>query len=294
MANLTEKAMLYRLNISQWTARRHDKSVSQEVASNHGTSVDSGRYNKVLIAREALSKIATAQSSARNFHYQNTLPWMDDGARILPAANYFPYCEAMAKFRAEFDAEVAAFLDSYADYVEAARVRLNGLFDAADYPPAREIARRFAFDVIPMPLPDATDFRVDLGAGEESRIRAEIQDRTNAAIAGAVKDTWSRVHDVVSKMAERLRAYSGAKDGAFRDSLVSNVRDLVDLLPRLNVTGDAELAETARRMAEQLCQYDAQALREDSALRDKVARDAESIMASMEGYFGEAAQPLAA
>lgn len=75
MKDLTSKGMLINLSISQWAGRKHDKSVSQEVASNHGTTADAGRYNKNVIAKKALEAIKKASNKARTFHYDNTLPW---------------------------------------------------------------------------------------------------------------------------------------------------------------------------------------------------------------------------
>lgn len=290
MTQIQEKAMLARVSVTQWSGRKHDRKVSQEVATNHGTSADVGRYNKVLLAKSALEKIAAAQGAVRAFHYKNTLPWKDDGARILASLNYFEYCKGMSGLRADFEREVAAFVANYAEYIEDSRVRLNGLFDENDYPRADQIARRFTFDFNFEKLPEAGDFRLDLSADEVERIRADIEARTNAAIADAVKDTWNRVHEVVAKMAERLRAYgvdeNGKATGIFRDTLVSNVQDLVELLPRLNITGDAQLAATAARLDAELCAHDVKQLRDDEAVRAKVATDAESILEDMAGYFG--------
>lgn len=75
MNNLTEKAMLVRLSISQWTARKYDKKISREVASLHNTSSDAGRYNKVLIAKQAIEAIQKIVSESRTYHYINTLAW---------------------------------------------------------------------------------------------------------------------------------------------------------------------------------------------------------------------------
>lgn len=290
MVQITERAMLVNLNISTWTARKHDKGISQEVASSHGTASDVGRYNKTLIAKEALEKIGQAQSAARTFHYENTLPWMDNGARILAAANYLPYTEKMRSLRATYDAEVAAFLANYDGFVADARRRLNGMFKDADYPNARQIARKFDFDVAVLPLPTAADFRVDISDKEHARIAADIQRRTDAAIAGAVSSTWERVHEVVAKMADRLRQYAIMPDGKveapFRDTLVQNVRDLVELLPRLNITADPALDAMAQRLTDTLCAHDPQTLRDDGKVRNETAQQAEQILADMAGFCG--------
>lgn len=291
MVSLTDKAMLGRLTITQWTARKHDKKVSQEVADNHGASLDSGRYNKVLVSKAALATLQSAANAARTFHYENTLPWATDGARILPAANFFAYSERMRALRAEFDAQVRTFTAGYPDFVADARTRLNGLFNAADYPSVREIERRFSFDVEILPMPDAGDFRVTLGDDEAARIRADIQARCDAAVAGAVRDLWTRVHDAVKHMAERLRSYTvddatGKVSNPFRDSLVTNLRELADLLPRLNVTGDPDLDRMRERLCRELAPHDPATLRDNGAVREQVAKSAEDILAAMAGYIG--------
>ena len=82
---LSTRAMLSGLTIRQWTARKLDKRVTAEVAATHGTDSHVGRYNKSLVAKESLAAIVAAANAARALHYARTLPWLDDGARILPA-----------------------------------------------------------------------------------------------------------------------------------------------------------------------------------------------------------------
>ena len=66
MANvLSSKAMLAGLNITQWAARKVDKKVTRETNDAHGAAHDAGRYNKALIAKEALAAIVAAANAAR-------------------------------------------------------------------------------------------------------------------------------------------------------------------------------------------------------------------------------------
>lgn len=287
--NITESAMLSRLSVSLWTARRHDKRLSDEVATNHGAQSDAGRYNKLLLSKDALAETSKIASAAREFHYTNTLPWMDDGYRILPAANFWHYGEKMRAYHADFDSAVAKFLDGYPSFKADARVRLNGMFREDDYPDEQRIRAKFDFDVGTMPLPQAADFRVSLNDGEVARIKSEIEQRTQAAIDGAVRDLWQRIRATVEHIAERLELYrvSGGKvENPFRDSLIENARELVGLLPRLNVTGDPDLDRITREIDMKLCALDPQTLRESDVLRGKVAQDANAILEAMAGYCG--------
>ena len=55
--NVTSVAMLVCLEINSWTARKHDRNISNSVARQAGTDETAGRYNKQLIPKHALSKI---------------------------------------------------------------------------------------------------------------------------------------------------------------------------------------------------------------------------------------------
>ncbi|MDA3813714.1 MAG: hypothetical protein PF570_05610, partial [Candidatus Cloacimonetes bacterium] len=110
--SLNDKAMLVYLNISIWTARKYDKKISTEVENKYGAD-EAGRYNKILIAKKNLSNIQKIISSARAFHYENTLPWSDNGGRLLPSANYFGYVKAIQCFKDDFEREVINFLRVY-------------------------------------------------------------------------------------------------------------------------------------------------------------------------------------
>ena len=125
--SLKEKCMIVNLAISQWSARKYDRNVSNEVAQNHAAT-DAGRFNKILIAGEALKQIAKVANSARNFHYQNSLSWSDNGDRILPSENFFNYTSEMLKFKSEFDDLVREFIANYPSLVQDAKLRLNTLF----------------------------------------------------------------------------------------------------------------------------------------------------------------------
>lgn len=290
MSFLASRAMLAHVKISLWSARALDRKVTDEVNQSHGARADAGRYNKSLIDPAALAPIVTAQGAVRAYHYANTLPWEDDGARLLPSALFDAYSTRVRQFGEEFDAAVATFLDAYPAHVEAARVRLNGMFRAEDYPSAGDIAKRFAFRRTIGAVPSPEDFRVALGDAQSALIRAEIEERAAEALRAAMADVNARVTDAVGKMAEKLRAYNpGSKgeraEGIFRDSLVENVRDLAAILPGLNITSDPILAKVAARMSAELVQHDAAELRESATLRETIAASAESILSDVSEFL---------
>lgn len=280
--NLNDKAMLIRLSISQWTARKFDKTVSENVAAQYNADKSAGRYNKVLVAESAIKAIQKTANEARTYHYENTLAWSDDDSRLLPAANYLKYSEKMRELKNNFEVEVDKFIDAYPTLVDDARARLNGMFNAADYPFQSEIKGKYRFGVSINPLLVSDDFRVTLSNDEINSIRADIEARTKEAQANALSDLWNRLYSAVSHMAGRL----ADTEAIFRDSLIENIVDLCELLPRLNVLDDKNLDAMKNAVESKLCGYKLKDLREDKEIRKSAVTDANDILAAMAGYMG--------
>ena len=272
--NLQDRAMLATLNISQWTNRKHDKNVSAEVERNH-QATDAGRYNKLLVDKTSLEAIAKVASAARAYHYKMTLAWGDNGDRLLPGALFMEYRTEILKFKNSFAIEVDAFIDRYPTLVQDAYKRLGSLYVATDYPHVSEMRSRFAIETSFAPVASGNDFRVSLNEEYIDQIKREINERNAALQRASVQDCWSRVRTVVSNIHERL----SKTDNKFRDTLIENVRDLLDVLPALNVTGDPELTKIEHDVRELL--VPPQRLRDDSTLRNETAKKAEEILARM-------------
>lgn len=267
IASVTEKkldqsAMLINLKISQWTARKLDKKTSAKVARDAGIAADRGSYYKTLVGGDTIAAIKTKANEIRSYHYRMTLPWADDGPRLLPAMAYFEYMQQMQEFGDQYHSLVREFVDEYPMAREEAKRLLGSLFDEADYPDTQSVAGKFDMDITVMPMPTSGDFRVDLSEEEVERVRADITRRTEAVLAESMKEVYDRILKVTEAFVDRL----GDEDKVFRNSLVENARSLHSLLPKFNLTNDPKLNELAERM-EMLCKHDPDELRKDPRVR---------------------------
>jgi hypothetical protein len=279
--------MLCSLSISQWSASKHDRQASEEIAVSHGAQPDVGRYNKLLIPKETLGEVHRLAGEARREHYFMTLPWDDNGYRVLPAAVYIEHAEKLREYSRQFLAAVEVFAAQFDQLVIDSRARLGGLFRPEDYPNSKEIRDKFAFETKVMPLPDANDFRVSLGDEEKDRIKRQITASVQASLTVASQELWQRMYEAVSHMAERLSAYKTSAEGVehpFRDSIVTNLVKLVDVMPRLNVTSDPELDRLANQVRASLL-VDPAELRKSEDVRTQTAKAAARIAEQMAGYI---------
>ena len=287
---LSRKATLVAVDISQWTARKLDKRVTDKVNRKHHASDDAGRYNKLLIEAKRLEAINSIVSKARKLHYNMTKPWCDAGVRILPNVLHERFASEFRKLKREFDLAADEFAAGYPDFVEERRKALNGLFNASDYPAPREIREKFKLATKTFPVPEADDFRSDvLDADTVEDIRRELGETSDAVLADAMKHTAEQITEVVGHMAEKLKGYKkkGSKERSFFSySLVENVRELADLLPAFNLTNDPDLDAIAKRIKTELCAEDAETLREDDSVRKSVAKSADDILRDVESLLG--------
>jgi len=285
--SLSSRAMLCSLSISMWSARKHDPDASEEIAMQHGAQADAGRYHKILLPKEALGEIQKIVSEARQEHYFITLPWDDNGYRVLPAPAYLDHAGKMRTLAQRFNPAADALARQFGSLVEQARSRLGGLFRASDYPTPSELRAKFSFETKVMPLPDAGDFRVTLGDEEKTRIKRQITAAVEASLQVGSRELWHRLYDAVQHMAERLSAYRVTDEGvehSFRDTVVTNLKKLVDVLPKLNITNDPELERLGSQVRASLL-VDPKELRLSECVRAETAKAAAEIAQRMAGYM---------
>jgi len=271
---IQSRAMLAQLSISQWTARKQDKKVSAEVEAQHGAH-DAGKYNKLLVNKALLDPISKVASKVRDYHYGVTLPWSDAGA-LLPSTLFIDYTAKMRAYKAEFQAAVNTMVSQYPAEVQAARVRLGTMYNPADYPMDWELKDRFNIALEFTPVPDAHDFRVDVSNEAQDELRESVKQSVADRQADAVKATFARVRDVVSKIAERL----SIEDAIFKDTLVYNARDLCLVLKALNITDDPALDAVHAEITQHLLKHP-DAIRRNPGLRRDVAAKAAEILKTL-------------
>ncbi len=188
----------------------------------------------------------------------------------------------MRKHQASAEAADKEFYKNFPQYMEEAKKILGKMFHAEDYPNVNELQDKFSFTLVALPMPDVADWRVDIPAKELDALRKAAGGALDELQKAAVMDLWARVQDVVEHVVERLKK----SDSKFKNSLIGNVKEIVELLPKLNITADAKLTEIQKALEQKLCKLNPDELREDDGMRSKAASDAEAILKRMASYMG--------
>jgi hypothetical protein len=94
-------------------------------------------------------------------------------------------------------------------------------------------------------------------------------------------DVWERTYKALSNMSAKLD-YSGKDDKKiFRDTLVNNVRDMLGLLSKFNITGDQRMENMRVRLEDAMLGVSPDALRDDDTFRAETKSKVDAILNNM-------------
>lgn len=283
MTTLSNRALLVSLGISQWTARKLDRAETTALAQRHGTPGEVARVNKSLLPFAAqLDAIHKKSGEIRTFYYKNSLPWGMEGVNVIRADAYMDFAMKMKSHMDDWNLKVDAFCAEYPRLVEEAKILLNTLWKADDYPDVSTIRSRFHIGVKFMPVPDAGDWRVEIEDDALQELRDQITKEVGASQTAAMQDAWRRVHEVVTHAHGRL----SNPDAKFRDSLVENAQELCSVLTALNIADDKDLEAVRAELERALCSHQPTTLRENMSVRSSVADQLAEIERKMGAFYG--------
>lgn len=280
--SIATQAMVLNLQIGIWQGYRLDREASAKVVEDAGAHADAARVNKHLVPKEALKDINTASNAVRTHFKDKTLPWKDNGDRLLTRLAYTDFIEHHEQLTKEFKAAVNHFVDvSYPEARARAEFRMGELFDSNDYPSPDSLRRRFYIGMDIDPVTSAGDFRVEMEADELDSIKSAMETALQDRIGRAMHHVWSRLSEVVGNFASRM----DTADAVFRDSIMGNIEELVEALPGMNILNDPDLAALGDEIKAKLTGYDLKDLRKRPDVRQQAAFEANEIMDRMKGFM---------
>jgi hypothetical protein len=281
--NIDSCALLVEFNASVWTARKLDKGASDEiVADKRAQAKDAARVNKHLLAgRGELDVIQKHVGDVRTYVYTNTLPWSDSGTRLLPTVKFLEFNDRMAKFETEFVDLVNGFVQVYPSLITAQAMALGDMFNRSEYPSAGEMSHKFSFRLNYMPVPNAGDFRVDVGNEAQQDLQNRLAKLADERVEAAMADARGRLKTHLGRMMDRLKVEDvngKTQKSRIHDSLVAGGLELCEILRSLNLTGDKDLAQASQQLESLLRTVDVDDLRKHDSARTEVRVQVAEIM----------------
>lgn len=282
--SIASSAVLIDLSISTWTGRKLDKRASQDVTNQAGAAKGVANVSKKLLGDCAeLDAVQKFAANARNIHYAMTTPWSDLGLRLCTTRAYLGsdtragYEKEMSGLQAEFFRLTDTFLQAYDWEIQNAQLKLGSLFNPDEYPTVDALKSKFRFRFAAMPVPEAGDWRLDVGNEAAESLRGQYEKFYSDQLKTAMGDVWQRTYEALSKMSERLDYGDDTNKKIFRDSLVSNVKDMIVMLEEFNIANDPVMDKAAKDLSLALEGVTPEGLREDAYLRAQTKQQVDAV-----------------
>jgi hypothetical protein len=258
VADVAARTKLAVLQTGAWRATRINRSETRNTNATHGT----GNAAKVLVRvtdHAALTGLAKLHAHAYQEHRRFTLPTVQDGMRLLPAGREFEHAEVMRKLADQHNTFVREFLADYENERANAPARLNGLFDPSMWPSLHVVEHKFTFQTRYLATP----------------VDGEWSEWLSASVESAEAELRERLEEALKRVKDRCKS-----DGKLYASVFEAIRELADLAPDLDFNGD--YAPVVQALAP-LAKIHAEDVRDNPSARQKVAKQADSILSVLGG-----------
>ena len=277
--SLRNKAMMVQLTISAWTGKVQDKRITTEIHQQHQAR-DAGRFTKNLLEKKDLGEITGIIQEARLFHDTNSLPWLTP-FRLMTVEGFDHYNNRMIALKARYDQAVIDFIKCYPETIERNRERLNGMFNADDYPASHELEDRFSFKVRYQPIPNEADFRIDLHQDHVEAMKRDLMAEQQELVDLAARKLWIWLKEAVQRAHEAL----DNPKGRLYQTTFGRFGELAQTITMLNLTEDRTLEDLATETRTLMEAIDLDRVKSEPTLRKETAQETNALLDKINAYL---------
>lgn len=270
-ARLRGECAASRVRFNWWGAHKtlsaSHKSEVAEIFSADTKSVSAGK--KLFDTKnESYAALSRLKSEIVSYWVGITLPYVEDGVRLLRRSQVPTFDEKMTEFSREFNQRVSTLAENYADIKAEAERRLGRLFNAGDYP--SDIAARFGMSW-DFPNTEPPNYLLQLNPElyrqEQERVRARFEE----AVRLGEQAFAEQLRELVAHMADRLTPGPDGQKKIFRDSAVENFKEFFQRFRSVGIGSNAELDAVVVSAEQLLGSNTAQDLRRSEQARSEIA-----------------------
>jgi hypothetical protein len=166
------------------------------------------------------------------------------------------------------------------------RQRLQSLYDPADYPSPERVRQAFCFEAQLWEIGTPGALK-SLDRALYERELAKMQNVWDDARATITQVLLKEFRDMTRRLADRLTPGEDGKPKVFRDSLVGNLQEWLDVFDRRALTDDADLIALVQKARALISGLDPNTIRESEGLKAEIAQEMQDITAKLDACIIE-------
>jgi hypothetical protein len=246
MKSLAERAILVRVAECMNGVMKFDNDARNKLAIDGNAEKESLSVTKRLWPKKEIENLRGFIGSARALHRKMTLPWNDVGYRLLPNDQFFEFVKDMSAIRNKFNDARNNFKSNFYLYKAEGLKKMGEYADPSVYPShPDDLDRMFQLDIMIRPCPNSNDIRVDLPEEVLMEMRNQTDIQIKRDVTDAIKELWDRFGVVIKHMVTKLDT---GDPRYYRESMLTNISDLIKIIPSYNLTDDPELENSRKEI----------------------------------------------
>lgn len=277
--SISDRCLMVFLTVTKPQMTKKDVEVSKEVADDKNASSESVAVIKKLYPKHLIQPIVDIESAARRYVDHMTGSTNIRGFNVLPSKLFMPFQEGIGVHKLQFDQAVTVFLMNFANVMMAAQSSQGDMFNRSEYPDLSDLKKQFTFTVQYIPMGKVDTVMLDLEKDSLADLKTTMAEQEQERFRVMMADAYARLHAAV----KRIHTQCSKPDGKIYDTLTGNLKELLEILPAMNLTEDPKF--------DKLC-VDAQrllvspvAIKTTPGVRESTAATADEILKAMEGFL---------
>lgn len=240
---------LVRVEGSLYPWSKQDRTASSNAASADQADEELFTTYVKLIPKEDRLKPQQILSDARALlNFPNHIKWDKNGNSAVRNVQLEGVLQDLQDLKVKFNDAVQELVAKLPELERRAKSKLNGAYTRLGFPTASEVVKRYSFDIHIGVAPSPDDLRCQ---GVSSKAKQQIEAAVRAEQQGKLTDLHRQVVSALdaalSRVVNNLTDFSEGKIARFEDTLVTNLAELVEALPQLNISGDRAVDQTIQR-----------------------------------------------
>lgn len=237
------------------------------------------KVHKMLLDSKAMLAVRSVKWEVGGYLDSVCLPFPGlRGARLAPKAMVAEITAELDALHAKWDAAVDQFVAAYPGLLETAERQLGPEFNRLDYPKARVVRNKFAFEF------QFTSFGVP---GELKEISKEIfkneSKKAQRVMRDAATEASAMLRETLAELVNRLadslsdEPTPGGKRRGLHKTTVDKLNGFLDRFAKMNVVNDVDLAKEVERARKIIGGKSIEALKTTEGVRTEVRTGMEKI-----------------
>ena len=269
------------------TQRKLSDAQTKQAADTFEASTDLVTASKKLIdTKNPTYKTLTAiKSQAAGYWRSMTLPYPQDGIRLIKQSDVEAFETRMRSFREQLKAAEANLQLEYDTLKNAAREKLGALFNSADYPASLE----GVFDVKwEYPAVDAPNYLMTFNPELYEQEQRRIQTRFENAVVMAEDAFAERLQEMISHLIERLTDEPDGTRKVFKKSAIDNFKEFYDNFRHMNVRSNEQLEGLIKQANDLVAGVDVAELRDNKNARQTLSEQMSNVQGALDNMITNA------